>query len=93
MYAVTVTLTIKEGQMDDFLPLMLQNARASRGSEPGCQQFDVCRDGDQAFLYELYDDCAAFDSHLASAHFQQFDLAAANMVTDKEIRLFDEVLR
>ena len=93
MYAVTVTLRIRDGDMEDFLPLMLENARASREGEPGCRQFDICRDGQEVFLYELYDDRGAFDLHLASDHYRRFDAAAAGMVANKQVRLFQEVWR
>lgn len=93
MYAVTVTFQIRVGRMDEFLALMTANARTSRENEPGCQQFDICRSDDQVFLYELYDDRAAFDAHLASAHFKTFDAAVAEMIEEKQIALFDEVIR
>lgn len=93
MYVVTVLFQIKPGKTDAFLPLMTDNARTSREVEKGCQVFDICRDGDEIFLYEIYDDRAAFDAHLASDHFRSFDAAVSNMVTDKHVRLFDEVFR
>lgn len=93
MYAVTVTFRIEPSKMEAFLPLMLNNARMSRDSEVGCLQFDVCREGDEIFLYELYTDRAAFDLHLASDHFKSFDAAVGDMIASKEVRLFDEVLR
>ena len=93
MYAVTVTFRIKSGKMEIFLPLMVNNARASCDREPGCQMFDVCRDEDTVFLKEVYDDRAAFDAHLASDHFREFDGAVADMIEDKQIRLFTEVIR
>ena len=94
MFAVVVTLKIAEGAMADFLPLMQTNAQASLHQEPGCQQFDVCTDPGrpgEVFLYELYADHAAFDAHLASAHFQTFDAATAAMIADKDVRTFSEV--
>ncbi|WP_425041054.1 putative quinol monooxygenase [Primorskyibacter sp. S187A] len=92
MYAVVVTLKIEEGQMEQFLPHMMANARASRETEPGCQQFDVCRDGDTLFLYELYDDRAAFEAHMQTAHYQKMD-AAAHLIASKELQTYAEVLR
>ncbi|MCT8159440.1 putative quinol monooxygenase [Pseudoruegeria sp. SHC-113] len=95
MFAVTVTFTLKPGQMEAFLPLMLANARTSLEVEPGCLQFDTCRNagGDEIFLYEIYTDRAAFDTHLASPHFKAFDAEVADMVAAKQVALFDEVLR
>jgi len=40
MYAVVVTFTVREGQMKDFLPLMLENARLSKELEVGCHSCD-----------------------------------------------------
>lgn len=95
MYAVTVTFRLHPGRIDDFLPLMLDNARASRRDEPECRQFDVCVDraADRVFLYELYTARAAFDAHLAAAHFQAFDAAVADMIADKTVQCYAEVLR
>lgn len=93
MYVVTVTFQIRPDQMEAFLPLMVDNARVSRQSEAGCQLFDICRDKNEVFLYEIYDDRAAFDAHLGSKHFKAFDAAIQGMVVDKHIRLFDEVIR
>ena len=89
MYVVTVVFTINPPQFEQFLPLMLDNARRSREDEPGCRQFDVSVDDAQpgfVFLYELYDDRAAFDAHLASPHFVSFAAATQAMVTDRVIR-------
>ena len=67
MYVVTVEFTIHAEHRARFMTLMLGNARRSRTDEPGCRQFDVCIDdarADEVFLYEIYDDRAAFDAHL-----------------------------
>ena len=89
MFVVTVEFEIRPGCFDVFLPLMLENARASRAIEPGCRQFDVCTDGTRpgtVFLYEVYDDRPAFEAHLASAHFKRFDLAVRDLVATKVVR-------
>ena len=93
MFAVTVLFDIHPGQMDAFLPRIIDNARTSRDTEPGCQLFDVCQEGDQVFLYEIYDDRAAFDVHLASAHFKAFDASIAPMVARKDVQTYERVLR
>ena len=93
MFVVTVLFRIKPQRLDEFLPLMIENARASRADEEGCQQFDVCRDEDTVFLYEVYDDRAAFDVHLNTQHFLAFDAAVSDMVLEKQLRVYDEVIR
>lgn len=96
MFVVVVTFHIKLDQFGAFLPLMLQNAKASLDNETGCSQFDVCINEAQAgivFLYEVYSDRAAFDLHLASNHFAEFDLAVASMVETKQVQTFTRVLQ
>lgn len=91
MYIVTVEFKIKPGRLEAFMPLMVENARASRDKEPGCRQFDVCADPKAphvVFLYEVYDDRAAFDAHLAMAHFKTFDAKVASMVAQKQVRIY-----
>ncbi len=94
MYVVTVEFRIVPGQMDSFLPKMRENARTSLDQEAGCQVFDVCRDPadpDVVFLYEVYDDEAAFQAHLASSHFKTFDAAVAALVADKQVRILNRL--
>ena len=94
MYAVVVTFTITSGAMPDFLPLILANAKTSLNVEAQCLQFDVATDlarPDEVFLYELYTDRAAFEAHLASAHFEAFDRAVDHMIAVKDVRTYATV--
>ena len=94
MYVVAVTFHIQPDKIKAFMPLMLAQARNSLSKEPGCQVFDVCRNPDEAekvFLYEVYDDRAAFDAHLASDHFKTFDAAISDMVDEKHVSLFHRI--
>ena len=89
MYVIIVDFEIDPEQLDAFLPLMCENAAASARDEPGCRQFDVCHDPDHpghVFLYEVYDDRAAFDAHLSMPHFKSFDAATAGMIRSKKVR-------
>jgi (4S)-4-hydroxy-5-phosphonooxypentane-2,3-dione isomerase len=89
MQAVVVEFRIKREHVEGFATAIADNARTSRETEPGCRQFDVCRDAaDPAlfFLYELYDDEAAFQAHLRTAHFVAMDLTTAAWVEAKSIR-------
>ena len=89
MHVVTVEFRIESGQMKRFLPLILENAE-----EPGCQLFDVCTDPaapDTVFLYEVYDDEAAFQAHLAAPHYARFDAAAKALVADKQVRILERL--
>ena len=88
MFAVTVEFKIDPAQMQNFMPLMLENAARSREDEPGCRQFDVCTAAERpgfVFLYELYDDAPAFEAHLAAPHYLSFAAATTAMVLHRAV--------
>ena len=61
---------------------------------PGCRQFDVCVDparDDRIYLYEVYDDEAAFQAHLASEHFHEFDARVADWIRGKTVTALHRV--
>lgn len=88
MQALVVEFLIRPAHIEAFATAIRDNARASRDSEPGCRQFDVCRDPANPalfFLYELYDDAAAVDAHLQAPHFLQMNAATAAWVERKTV--------
>ena len=92
MYVVTVTFTLHENCADAFMPLMQAQAENSVKLEDGCHYFDVVHQADDpntVFLYEIYTDRAAFDIHLKSYHFNDFDKKIKKMVKDKKVLCFD----
>lgn len=95
-YAVTVFFEIKQGKMDEFMEHITNNARCSVRDEPGCRQFDVCTDPSQpntVFLYELYDDLAAFEAHQTMPHYKATGPKVADLVANKTLRTFERVDR
>jgi quinol monooxygenase YgiN len=94
MLVVTVAFEVSAAKAEPFLAAVVANAKASLADEPGCRQFDVAVDPANAgaiFLYELYDDRAAFDLHLASAHFRDFDTLVSPWIVSKQVRLLQRV--
>jgi len=92
MYVVTVTFDIHPAAVDDFMPLMRQQAANSRRLEEGCHQFDIAYEQSnpcRIFLYELYEDRDAFDLHLESAHYQRFASLTESMVAKKTVATFN----
>ncbi len=74
MYAKTVEFEIHRNHRARFTAAIVANAAASLEREVECRQFDGCVAGDDSgeiFLYELYDDRAAVDAHLAPEHFRR----------------------
>ncbi len=87
-FVVTVDFRLKPGAIGAFRKLIDSNAADSCRLEPGCRRFDVLvheKDPERIFLYEIYDDRAAFDAHLKTAHFDIFNRMSAEFVLSKEI--------
>jgi quinol monooxygenase YgiN len=86
---ILVEFTLAPATRDAFRALILENAAVSMQCEPGCRQFDVLMPegdpGDRVILYEIYDDAAAFDAHLASEHYRHFAEASAPFVHSKTV--------
>lgn len=94
MYVITVEFVVAREQADAFGARVLQQAADSLNAEPGCRVFDVCVDpehNERYFLYEVYDDAAAFERHLASAHFKAFDADVTGWVTSRHIEVFSRL--
>ena len=89
-FAITVAFELLEGSFPEFHRLVAENAALSVKLEPDCLRFDVLTPTDVAgskhvFLYEIYRDRAAFDLHLASEHFRQFDQRSRELVISKTV--------
>lgn len=94
MQALIVEFRIKPAHAGDFERAIVENARLSRETEPGCRQFDVCRDpadASRCLLYELYEDEAAVQAHLKSAHFLQMNESTASWVENKTVWRYTRV--
>ena len=94
MYIVTVEFIAKPEHADEFRVSMIANARASRETEPGCRQFDVVANPEQPatiFLYEVYDDRAAFDAHLATPHYTTFNTVTAPWLDSKTVHHYQRL--
>lgn len=93
-YVITVDFLLKAGALDPFLKLIRENARRSLEDEPGCHRFDVLvQQGmpDHILLYEIYADRAAFDVHLKTRHFAEFNEASAPYVSNKKVVEYEYV--
>ena len=88
MFVVTVMFEIETGQEVRFTELVRAQAENSLAREEDCHQFDVCVDPEdpcRIFLYELYTNKAAFQVHLNSDHFVQFDADCAGLIASKSV--------
>ncbi|MCB1428334.1 MAG: antibiotic biosynthesis monooxygenase [Nitratireductor sp.] len=88
MQVIWVEFIINPGFEAQFLEAVRDQAANSLECEEDCLVFNVCRDPDRAdriLLYEIYRDAAAFDLHLATSHFRQFDALSQPMIASKTV--------
>jgi (4S)-4-hydroxy-5-phosphonooxypentane-2,3-dione isomerase len=88
VFAVTVVFEVKKEAIEAFREAVVQQANNSLTKEAGCRRFDVCFDAarpERVFLYELYDDGAAFDRHRETDHFARFNKTAEPLVEEKRV--------
>lgn len=96
MYIVTVHFEIHDEHMAEFMDKMKAQANNSLQLEDECFLFDVCTDSarpGEVYLYEVYASRAAFDLHLASGHFKEFDAAVQPMLKSKSVQTWDRHYR
>ena len=94
MYVVVVEFTIKPECVERFRERVRQQARDSLALESECHVFDVCIDPQRenfVLLYEVYSDRAAFNVHLESAHFLDFDKMVRDWVEVKQVGCYTRV--
>ena len=85
---IYVEFTVKAAAVERFRALILENARLSLEREPGCRRFDVLIDAAaprRIVLYEIYEDAAAFDAHMATAHYKAFAAAADALLEGRRV--------
>ena len=78
-YAVCVTWIAKEGEEEAVADALRQLVEPSR-AEPGVRAYLPHRDPEDPrtfFVYELYDDEAAYQAHVETDHFQRHGLGDA----------------
>jgi len=71
MFAVVVSVFVKEDHVEDFIEAIRANHLGSI-EEPGCVRFDVLQavgDPTRFTLYEVYRDEAAFAAHQKTPHY------------------------
>ncbi|MGI9425563.1 MAG: putative quinol monooxygenase [Hyphomicrobiaceae bacterium] len=94
MYVVVVFFEAKAAHVEEFRAAITVNANASVNNEPGCRQFDVAQDPKEPasfFLYEIYDDEAAFQAHVQTDHFKHFDAISAPWTASKKVLTYERI--
>lgn len=94
MLVVTVHFQAKADQVNAFREAILFQARSSRENEAGCLQFDVVQspeDQAQFFVYEIYEDEAAFEIHKNSEHSARTREAVADLLEERDLRIWRKI--
>lgn len=96
MLIVLVKFRVLASQVPAFRTGLIDNARRSL-QEAGCHRFDIgeawleAAQCQEFVLYEEYSDRAAFDAHLATAHFRDFDTASQGWVVAKDVQFYQRI--
>jgi len=84
MYAIFVTLRVKEEFCTDFIEASFGDSAGSVKNEPNCYRFDILRNADEPtifHLYEVYKDKNSHQElHLNTPHFLKWQEAVKPMI-------------
>lgn len=87
--AIIGEMTAHPGKFDEYLARMIANAQASR-SEPGCVRFDVSvpkRGENKLFIYEIWADREALDTHANSARLKAHGEATKDLQAERKLTI------
>lgn len=94
MLVVTVHFKVLPDKVSEFRKAIQYQARSSRENESGCRQFDVSTSPDdptQFFVYEIYDDEAAFEVHKNSPHSARTRESIADLLEHRELTIWSKI--
>jgi (4S)-4-hydroxy-5-phosphonooxypentane-2,3-dione isomerase len=93
VYINAVDLDINPADMPKFIELIKENGAAAV-KEPGCREFNItvlAKDPNHVFLYEVYENEAALNTHRGTDHFKKYAAATANMVAKRDVRAMSPI--
>lgn len=96
MYCIIVKVELNPGARTQFLEVMLNNASSSVKNEPGCMVFDVLEareEQDTFYLYEIYADQDALQSHKQTAHYQSTRAVINDLIAKQSVIRADVLAR
>jgi quinol monooxygenase YgiN len=85
-YINAVDVDIVPGQVDNYLAALQENGAASV-HEPGCRDFIITvsqKDPNHVFIFEIYDDAAAFEAHRQTVHFKKYAATSKDMIAKRD---------
>ena len=92
-YINAVDIDVVPGQIAAYLAALKENGAAAV-HEPGCHEFNITvspKDPNHVFIFEVYDNAAAFEAHRATDHFKKYAATTKEMVAKRDARAFMSV--
>jgi autoinducer 2-degrading protein len=93
LYINAVDIDVVPGQIDAYLAALKENGAAAV-HEPGCHEFNITvspKDPNHVFIFEVYDNAAAFEAHRTTDHFKKYAATTKDMVAKRDARAFTSV--
>ena len=90
--ALLVELEITPGQKERFLARAREHRENVLKKEPGCVRFDLLapqEGSDTVFLYEVYADERALETHLNTSHMKEYMEDIGPMIANRKRTLCD----
>jgi (4S)-4-hydroxy-5-phosphonooxypentane-2,3-dione isomerase len=87
-YINAVEIDVVPGQIENYLAAIREVGAATLKTEPGCSEFDITvsqKDPNRLFIFEVYDNADAFDTHLKSDNYKKYAAAAKDIVAKREV--------
>jgi autoinducer 2-degrading protein len=88
LYINAVNIDVVPGQIENYLAAIKEVGATAIKTEPGCSEFDITvsqKDPNRLFIFEVYDNTAAFDAHLKSDHYKKYAAAVKDIVAKREV--------
>ena len=94
LYVNAVDIDVMPGQIETYLAAIKEVGAATIKTEPGCSEFDITvsqKDPNHLFIFEVYDNAAAFDTHLKTDHYKKYAMTAKDTVAKREVHPLSSV--
>jgi autoinducer 2-degrading protein len=88
LYINAVDIYVVPGQIENYLAAVKEVGAATIKTEPGCSEFDITvsqKDPNRLFMFEVYDNAAAFDAHLKTDHYKKYAAMVTDIVAKREV--------
>eukprot|EP00020_Sapocribrum_chincoteaguense_P012275 CAMPEP_0170736094 /NCGR_PEP_ID=MMETSP0437-20130122/3437_1 /TAXON_ID=0 /ORGANISM="Sexangularia sp." /LENGTH=95 /DNA_ID=CAMNT_0011074445 /DNA_START=66 /DNA_END=353 /DNA_ORIENTATION=- len=92
-YTIVAIITAKPDKVD-FVRAQIDTLVAATRQEEGNLQYDLHTDkevSERFTIYETYEDEAAVDAHMSTAHFQSFQEATKDAIAKFDVLKLDKV--